>query len=156
MNNSSGFIDKIRKDLIFTNVPGETWEELLRSVAARLYAAGVVNEGYADALVKREISYPTGLPIGKFNLALPHTYPQYICEYAVVIAVPSHPVAFRSMEDADETVVVSLLVCPLLEKMDENIKLLPSLMTFFANEQTIAELAAAGSAEAVYERLVQG
>ena len=51
MNNSSGFIDKIRKDLIFTNVPGETWEELLRSVAARLYAAGVVNEGYADALV---------------------------------------------------------------------------------------------------------
>ena len=86
MNNSSGFIDKIRKDLIFTNVPGETWEELLRSVAARLYAAGVVNEGYADALVKREISYPTGLPIGKFNLALPHTYPQYICEYAVVIA----------------------------------------------------------------------
>lgn len=130
MNNSSGFIDKIRKDLIFTNVPGETWEELLRSVAARLYAAGVVNEGYADALVKREISYPTGLPIGKFNLALPHTYPQYICEYAVVIAVPSHPVAFRSMEDADETVVVSLLVCPLLEKMDENIKLLPSLMKF--------------------------
>lgn len=67
MNNSSGFIDKIRKDLIFTNVPGETWEELLRSVAARLYAAGVVNEGYADALVKREISYPTGLPHRKIQ-----------------------------------------------------------------------------------------
>ena len=48
MNNSSGFIDKIRKDLIFTNVPGETWEELLRSVAARLYAAGVVNEGWSS------------------------------------------------------------------------------------------------------------
>ena len=44
----------------------------------------------------------------------------------------------------------------LLEKMDENIKLLPSLMNFFANEQTIAELAAAGSAEAIYDRLVQG
>ena len=115
-----------------------------------------MNEGYADALVERETSYPTGLPIGSFNLALPHTYPQYICEHAVAVAVPSHPVAFRSMEDADETVMVSLLVCPLLEKMDENIKLLPSLMKFFANEQTIAELAAAGSAEAIYDRLVQG
>lgn len=156
MNKSSGFISKIRKDLIFTNVPGETWEELLHSVAARLYAAGVVNEGYADALVKRETSYPTGLPIGSVNLALPHTYPQYIREHAVAVAVPAHPVSFRSMEDADETVMVSLLVCPLLEKMDENIKLLPSLMKFFANEQTIAELAAAGSADAIYNRLVQG
>ena len=156
MSKSSGFISKIRKDLIFTNVPGETWEELLHSVAARLYAAGVVNEGYADALVERETSYPTGLPIGSFNLALPHTYPQYICEHAVAVAVPSHPVAFRSMEDAAETVMVSLLVCPLLEKRDENIKLLPSLMKFFANEHTIAELAAAGSAEAIYDRLVQG
>ena len=30
MNNSSGFIDKIRKDLIFTNVPGENCYAALR------------------------------------------------------------------------------------------------------------------------------
>lgn len=156
MNKNVNFIDKIRKDLIFTDVPGETWEELLRNVASRLLAANVVTEGYADALIERETNYPTGLPIGNINLALPHTYPQYIREHAVAIAVPSHPIRFRSMEDSEETVEVSLLVCPLLEKMDENIKLLPSLMKFFTNEQTLSELVTASSAEAIYARLQQG
>lgn len=155
MNKNAGFTDKLRRELVFTDVPGETWEEVLRNVAARLYAAGVVTEGYADALVERESSYPTGLPIGQLNLALPHTYPKYIREHAIAVAVPSHPVSFCSMDDAEASVEVSLLVCPLLEKMDENIKLLPSLMKFFANEQTISELVSAGSAQAVYDRLMQ-
>lgn len=156
MGNGNEFIDQVRENLIFTDVPGETWEEVLRNVAARLLAAGVVKESYADALVERETSYPTGLPIGKVNFALPHTYPQHIVEHGIAIAVPSHPVPFQSMEDADEFVEVSLLVCPLLEKMDANIKILPSLMKFFANEETIAELAAAESGAAIMQRLLQG
>lgn len=156
MGKENSFVNKLRPDLIFTDVPGETWEELLRNVAARLLAAGVVKESYADALVERETTYPTGLPIGTVNFALPHTYPQHVLQHAIAIAVPSHPVAFQSMEDADETVEVSLLVCPLLEKMDENIKILPSLMKFFANEKTISELAKAESGEAIMQRLLQG
>ena len=156
MNNTIHFIEKIREDLIFTNVAGDTWEEVLQSVAARLLAAGAVKESYADALLEREREYPTGLPIGAVNLALPHTYPQHVKEYAIAIAVPSHPVPFRSMDDPDALVEVSLLVCPLLAKMDENIKLLPSLMKFFANEDTIAELASAGSAQAIFARLQRG
>ena len=150
------FLQKIRKELIFTGIKGETWEEVLRGTASRLLAAGAVKEGYADAVVEREREYPTGLPIGRVNLALPHTYPQHVREHAVAIAVPAHPVLFQSMDDPDAMVEVSLLVCPLLDKMEENIQLLPSLMKYFANEEIIAELAAAGSAQAVFRKLQQG
>ena len=104
----------------------------------------------------REREYPTGLPIGRVNLALPHTYPQHVREHAVAIAVPARPVLFRSMDDPEALVEVSLLVCPLLDKMEENIQLLPSMMKYFANEETIAGLAAAGSAQAIFKMLQQG
>ncbi len=150
------FIQKVREEFIFTDINGETWEEVLRDTASRLLAAGAVMESYGDALVDREREYPTGLPIGRVNLALPHTYPQHVREHAVAIAVPARPVLFRSMDDPEALVEVSLLVCPLLDKMEENIQLLPSMMKYFANEETIAGLAAAGSAQAIFKMLQQG
>ena len=59
------------------------------------------------------------------------------------------------MGDPDSTVSVSLCVCPLLEKIDENIELLPSLMKFIANQDTILGISRKKTPEEVYDYIVK-
>lgn len=145
MQKNISLSELVQEEFVFLQVEGGTWESLLQNIAGLLLQAGAVKESYAAALIQREQEYPTGLPLGKFNFALPHTYPQHILRHAVAVAVPKHPVAFRSMEDPEQLLNVSVVVCPLLEKMDDSIKLLPPLMKFFASEQTIERIQAAKS-----------
>ena len=155
MEETSIFINKIRKDLIFLNMPGDSWKELLENIADCLMAKGVVKESYKQGIIEREKEFATGLPLGEINFALPHTFPEHIVEHAIALIVPRHPVDFVCMGDPDSTVSVSLCVCPLLEKIDENIELLPSLMKFFANQDTILEISRKKTPEEVYDYIVK-
>jgi PTS system galactitol-specific IIA component len=76
---------------------------------------GLATEGYVDALLDREASFPTGLeiPTASFDIAIPHADPEHVIEPALVLALPSEPVPFHDMNDPDDTVearVVLLLV----------------------------------------------
>ncbi len=149
-NEQYDFRDLIRKDMVFLGVQGGTWEELLRETARLFLEAGAVKESYADALIERETNYPTGLYLGDVNFAIPHTYPEHICTQQVAIVVPEKRVEFMCMEDPDEMVPVDLLVCPMMEKMDANVKILPSMMKYFAAEENIrAIISAADAAEVI-------
>ena len=140
MAEKATFIDKMREDLVLLDIKGDTNEEVLREVAKVLEAKGIVKETYADALVQREMEYPTGLPIGEMNCAIPHTYPEHINEIAIALVVLDKPVKFQQMGDPDEQVDVSVLICLAMKKMDDNVKLLPALMGFFADEENLKTL----------------
>ncbi|HWR22303.1 MAG TPA: PTS sugar transporter subunit IIA [Feifaniaceae bacterium] len=136
------FADKVREDLVLLGVEGETRDEVLYNIAKVLMEKGVAKDTFYEALLQRENEYPTGLPIGEINLAIPHTYPEHINEVAVTIAIPRKPVVFRNMGDRDEEISVSVILCLTMRKMDDNVKLLPALMGFFANEDNLRALLA--------------
>lgn len=136
------FADKVREDLVLLGVEGDTRDEVLYNIAKVLMDKGVAKETFYDALLERENEFPTGLPIGEINFAIPHTYPEHINEIAVTIAVPKKPIAFHNMGDANEELLVSVVVCLTMRKMDDNVKLLPALMGFFANEDNLRKVIA--------------
>lgn len=136
------FADKVREDLVLLGVEGETRDEVLCNIAKVLMDKGVAKDTFYEALLQRENEYPTGLPIGEINIAIPHTYPEHINEVAITIAVPKKPVVFRNMGDKDEEILISVILCLTMRKMDDNVKLLPALMGFFADEDNLRALLA--------------
>jgi PTS system galactitol-specific IIA component len=137
-----GFADKVREDLVLLGVAGETRDEVLRNIAQVIMDKGIAKSTFYEALIERENAYPTGLPIGEINVAIPHTYPEHINEVAITIAIPAKPVVFRNMGDREEEILVSVILCLTMRKMDDNVKLLPSLMGFFADEDNLRALLA--------------
>lgn len=137
MKKSAAFLDKVREDLIFLDVAGETREEVLTNIANRLVEKGVAKESFPAALLAREAEYPTGLALGEINIAIPHAQPEHINDIAVTIAVPRHPITFLDMGDHETEFPVSIIVCLALQKMDDNIKMLPALMEFFVLEENL-------------------
>lgn len=140
MNEHVPFADKVREDLVLLNVEGETRDEVLYNIAKVIMDKGIAKPTFYDALLERENAYPTGLPIGEINIAIPHTYPEHINEVAITIAIPKKPVVFYNMGARDEEVLVSVIVCLTMRKMDDNVKLLPALMSFFADEGNLRRL----------------
>lgn len=134
------FTDKVREDLVLLNVEGNNRDEVLFNIASIIMQKGIAKETFYDALIERENSYPTGLPIGEINVAIPHTYPEHINEVAITIAIPKKPVMFYNMGAREEKLLVHVIVCLTMRKMDDNVKLLPALLGFFAEEENLRNL----------------
>lgn len=145
------FADFVRKDLILIGVEGETRDEVLTNISKVLIEKGIAKDTYTEGLLQRESEFPTGLPIGEYNVAIPHTYPEHCNEIAVTVAIPKNPVEFHNMGDASDTVMVYVILCLCLKKMDDSINMLPSLMTFFANEEHVKKLMNCKTADEVLE-----
>ena len=142
MGHPVAFLDKVREELIFLDVEGTTREEVLTNIANRLVEQGVAKESFPAALLAREQAYPTGLQLGELNIAIPHAQPEHINEIAVTIAIPRQPVPFLDMGDHETQFPVSVIVCLALQKLDDNIKMLPALMEFFAQEKNLKAILA--------------
>lgn len=142
MRETIPFADKVRKDLILLGVKGATRDEVLTNIADILVEKGIAKPTFPAALLERESTYPTGLALGELNLAIPHANPEHINDITVTIAVPESPVIFQDMGDPDSDVSVSLIVCLTLQKADDNIKMLPALMSFFAQEENLRSILA--------------
>lgn len=136
------FADKVREELILFGVEGDTMEELLSNIAEVLVEKGIAKESFPAALLERERAYPTGLNLGELNLAIPHANPEHINEVTVTIAIPKQPVVFKDMGDPDRDVLVSLVACLTLQKADDNIKMLPALMSYFTQEDHLKAILA--------------
>lgn len=145
-NDAISFVDKVTEDLILLNIPGNSRDEALKYIADLFMEKGIAKPTFYEALLQRENEYPTGLPIGEINFAIPHTYPEHINRIAVCVATLQNTVIFKNMGNPEEDVPVRVIVCLALKKMDDNIKMLPTMMDFFADEENLRKLLAAENA----------
>ena len=88
------------------DISSGTAEGVLRELGRYAVERGYTAEGYVEALLDREADFPTGLsiPDASFGVAIPHADPDLVEQEAVLLGLPSEPVAFDSMDDPDESV----------------------------------------------------
>lgn len=122
-------------------------EEAIRLLAARLEQNGYTDEGYVDAVLEREASYPTGLPTDDVCTALPHAAYSHIAKTGVAVARLTNPVAFRSMDGSEEPLDVSLIfLLANASGSDGHLADLQELMGCFCREGLLKDLMAAKDA----------
>ena len=130
----------LNESLIVIGAEVETAEDCIR-LAARLFEEnGYVKEGYGDAVAKRELEYPTGLPGKGINIAIPHTNNQLVNHPAVGVIIPVKPVKF-SMMGMKEQVLDCEVILPLVVKdSHQQIDMLKRMMQIIQDSETLTKI----------------
>ena len=136
-------------DLIMVKLAADSREEVIRAVTGRMQEMGYVGPDYCDAVLKREESYPTGLPSEGVMTAVPHAFCEDVYRTGVGIASLVKPVLFRNTVDPEEELPVELVfVMANVGGEESHLCDLQELMAVFSKRQLLLDLkAAAGEAE---------
>lgn len=127
----------------------------LDDLATALADQQVVKDTFATYIWEREQHYPTGLLLNQLGVAIPHTDAQYVNKDQIGIMTLTEPVMFASMADPNETVPVRIIFMLALHKSEAQPLLLQQLMTFFQEDQLLAQLAQATDKDDVLRLLAQ-
>lgn len=122
-------------------------ESIIRRLSQHLLGLGMVRETHADATVARERVYPTGLALGEFNAALPHTDPEHVVRNAIAVAVPRRPVTFSHMAAPEQRTDVHVVIMLAINDKEAMVPLLASLALMLQDGVTVGAMATAASAE---------
>lgn len=143
-------------ELSALDLPGHTWTEVLELLGTRAERAGFVRAGFADALVARERSAPTGLPTA-VPVAIPHVDPALVLRPGIGLVRLERPVAWGEMGAPDDRTVDAAAVLLLLVD-GAQADVLSQLMQVLQKEDWYAELCdadgVAGACTAFGTRLV--
>ena len=88
---------------------GLSVEQIIRQLAQPLVAAELVVPDFADHVLKREATYPTGLPTEPPCVAIPHTDHKHVRHNAIAVGILPEPVEFADMGGDPDPVPVRVI-----------------------------------------------
>ena len=140
----------LNKDLIINNLEAETTDDIFHALSEMLLKSNFVKDSYYNGLVKRESKFPTGLTLGKYNVAIPHTDAIHVIKPAIVVVTLKHPVVFNNM-DGDGQVKVNIVFAMALNEPHSQIMMLQQLMLLIQNEDVLKCMNDAKDSEELYD-----
>lgn len=144
------------KKIINLEVDAHNNTEIIKKLVGALEQENIIKDSYLEHVLKREISFPTGLQLENgIGVAIPHTDSEYVNTSQIALATLNKPVLFKSMVNKSVDVEVSLVFMIAMSKPHEQAELLSNLMLFCQNKVAIAELLAATNVNEAYKILVK-
>ena len=145
---------KFIETLQYPHLAVESRDQLLRCLGDAAVAAGQAAPGYADALLEREVQFPTGLPVSG-GVAIPHTAAEYVTGNTIAVASLNRPVTFEEMGGSGREVEVDLVLLLILGEAEQHVEHLPRLIRTIQDEQFTQDLRQANTAEQITDVLEQ-
>ncbi|MWN90906.1 PTS galactitol transporter subunit IIA [Gilliamella sp. Pra-s65] len=102
--------------------------DLLIHLSRQLQQKGIVKESHLKALIDREASFPTGILLDGYAVAIPHCGAEHANSPAIFILRTQSPVLFQRADD-DGTVDVSLIISLVVTSPADQLTLLKTLFT---------------------------
>lgn len=142
--------ENLREDLIQIQMVAETSADVFRQLGRPLMEKGYCKATYVDALIEREKEYPTGLAIGSYGVAIPHTDKTHVINGTIAIATLKNPVTFIEM-GADEAVPVKVVFMLAVDGKQDHIDLLQAVLAVFQDVNVLERLMEAKEAKEIIE-----
>jgi galactitol PTS system EIIA component len=128
--------------------------DVIRRIGGKLLSAGYVRDTFIEAVLEREKTIPTGLPLsGKYNAAIPHTDVEHVIRPGIGMATLLRPVVFKNMVSPDETVEVQLVFVLALEQPKSQIEMLQEVAQVLQRPDVVSALMEARDLEQVHVAL---
>jgi len=145
-----------RTELCLARLRAPDAEAVIRAAAGALEQAGLVRPTFAGAVLAREMSSPTGLPLPGRKVAIPHADPEHVVTPAVAVATLVAPVSFREMGNPDSALSVDLVALLALTDKQSAQQELVRLIERFQDAALVDRLVAAPDAGALFALLQEG
>jgi PTS system galactitol-specific IIA component len=146
--------DVFREELVLLNYQARDAEDVLKALADRLLEDGAVKDTYFQAMINREKSFPTGLPLEGINVAIPHAEVEHVNYSAFAIATLPTPVQFGEMgAGPDQFLDVHIVMMLANADPDEQVKTLRRMVDLFDEPESLSALMSAKSPSEVVKVL---
>ncbi len=120
--------DSLVPEAVNLGMDADNAAEVIRNIGGKLLHAGYVRETFTDAVLERERTIPTGLPLsGEYNAAIPHTEVESVIKPGIGLATLNRPVAFHNMVSPEETVDVRLVFVLALDQPKSQVEMLKEI-----------------------------
>jgi len=127
-------------DLVLLDMEARTWRDVIHSLGKLMMDKNYVKDSYINAVIEREEELPTGLNIGNFYVAIPHTDSNHVNKASIAIATLKYPVEFSEMVNPDGKINVELVFLLAVKDPKKQVTLLKSLMAVFKNKGLLIEI----------------
>ena len=127
------------KEHIFLDTRVQSDTDAIHRLGEVLKQSGYINDKYIDAVLAREVEFPTGLQLAQQGIAIPHATPEG--------NVAENGIAVCRLEDADDTVPVSMIFMLALKDANDHLDMLQKLFTMFQQEEQVEKLLTASTAD---------
>lgn len=130
----------LSEDLVLIDIEAKDHTAALKRLGELLYNKGYVKETYAQAVLERELVYPTGLPTSGVGVAIPHTDTEHVNIPAVAVATLKNSVKFQIMGNPEDVVDVQIIFMLAIKNPKMQLKMLQQLMSIFQKEELLFRL----------------
>lgn len=138
-----------RRDLCWPRIEAADAVEVLGIIARALVKKGLVRPSFEAALLDRERSSPTGLPLPGKKVAIPHADPEHVIADAIPLCTLAKPVTFCEMGNPGSELQVEIVAVLALTKAELVQQELVRLVERFQDSSFIDRLYAAADADAM-------
>ena len=145
-----------RPELCMAQLEAPDAAAVIGVAAGALSQLGLVRSTFAGAVLTREASSPTGLPLPGRKVAIPHADPEHVITPAVAVATLATPVTFAEMGNPDGALQVELVAVLALTDKESAQQELVRLIELFQQATFVDRLVAATDAEALFRLLEAG
>lgn len=136
--------------LVYRNLDFNTSNDILSFLADKLKEEGYAKEGYREAILKREVEYPTGLP-ADIKIAIPHCDHTLVNESAIAVGVLNNTVKFQAMDDPSKTLDVQIIIMLALDEPHGHIEMLQKIVQLIKSSEDLKKIIVATSDEEVLQ-----
>ncbi len=145
----------ISTDLIIVDLDADSQEDVVHDLAVLFHQKGYVCDGYAEAVLKREESFPTGLPTQDIQVAMPHTDVEYCFKSGVAVATLRHPVTWGEMASLDTFVEAEIVFLLSVASKHEQVQWLKRLIIMFGRPGVLRRIKESKSPQEIYDILAE-
>lgn len=114
--------------------------DVFETVYNDVHAKNWVRDDFKERIIQREDTFPTGIDLGSYGIAIPHTDAECVHNEFIALLLPKEPVQFKRMDDANETVGVSFIFLLGLNQPHGQISMLQNLMQLIQNGDLLADM----------------
>jgi PTS system galactitol-specific IIA component len=134
------FKEMVREELIFVQKNFKKNSDVIKFLSEELREKTFVKKSFCDAVLEREKKYPTGLYLGKINVAIPHADIKYVNKPGMAVATLQKPISFRKMDDPTLSIPVHIVFLLVVKDPKNYLNFLSVLTKSFNNEYLLQRI----------------
>ncbi|WP_368645522.1 PTS sugar transporter subunit IIA [Alkalibacterium putridalgicola] len=143
----------LKPELIWTQADVETSKDVFETVYNKGMEHNFVNDHFLEKISEREQTFPTGLQLDGYGVAIPHTDPDCIKEQFIAVLLPKEGVPFKRMDDASQEVDAKVIFVLGLNEPHSQLTMLQELMGILQEKEVVQKLRDSNSKEEVIDYL---
>jgi len=150
------FIQLFNEKMIRVGAEAANTEEAIKLLGTIMAQEGFVEEQYWKDVLKREQSFPTGLPTQPIAIAIPHADPDRVIKSGIAIAVFKKSVRFCTMgSNTSDELDVPVVLMLALKDFKQQTAVIRDLLTLIQSKGIIQTIYKASSPKEIYQTITE-